>query len=188
MTLGVVLAGGSSSRMKTDKAFVEVAGRSMIEWVATALSFACDSVIVAGRSGHLAGYRCIPDTRSGLQGPLAGLATALEFDEQLVVVGVDQPFVRADTIRRLAAESGTVVPFDAQRQVTCATYAASLRVEARREAEDGGSIQSLLDRSAHRLVDEPEWRSWGEDGRSWFSIDSPEDLEEALARWGTPGG
>ena len=186
MTLGVILAGGSSSRMKTDKALVEVAGRSMIEWVATALSAVCDSVVVAGRSGHLAGYRCLPDTRSGSHGPLAGLATALELDEQLVVVGVDQPFVRTDTIRRLAAEPGTVVPFDVQRQVTCATYAASLRAEAGREVEKGGSIQSLLDRLPHRLVDEPEWRSWGEDGRSWFSVDSPEDLDEALARWGAP--
>jgi molybdopterin-guanine dinucleotide biosynthesis protein A len=188
MALGVVLAGGSSNRMRTDKALVEIAGRSMVEWVVGALSAVCDSVIVAGREGHLAGYRCLPDAWPGVHGPLAGLATALELDEQLIVVGVDQPFVRVDTLRRLAAEPGTAVPFDEQRQVTCATYAPSCRVEAGREADDGGSIQSLLDRLPHRTVEEPEWRSWGEDGRSWFSVDSPEDLAEGLARWGTPGG
>jgi molybdopterin-guanine dinucleotide biosynthesis protein A len=187
MVLGVVLAGGSSSRMRSDKALVEVAGRPMIEWVLEALSAVCDAVVVSGRSGHLAGYRCLPDARPDVHGPLAGLATALALDEQLVLVGVDQPFVRADTLGRLAAAAGTVVPFDEQRQVTCASYAASWRVEAGQEADNGGSIQSLLDRLPHSIVDEAEWRSWGEDGRSWFSVDSPEDLEKGLARWGTPG-
>jgi molybdopterin-guanine dinucleotide biosynthesis protein A len=187
MKVGVVFAGGFSSRMGTDKALVEVSGRPMIEWVADALSAVCDSVVVAGREGHLAGYRCIPDAWPGVHGPLAGLTTALGLDEQVIAIGVDQPFVRVDTLRRLAVGPGTVVPFDRQRQVTCAAYAASLRVEAEREAESGGSIQSLLDRLPHRRVDEPEWRSWGEDGRSWFSVDSPEDLAEGLTRWGAPG-
>ena len=66
MKVGVVFAGGFSSRMGTDKALVEVSGRPMIEWVADALSAVCDSVVVAGREGHLAGYRCIPDAWPGV--------------------------------------------------------------------------------------------------------------------------
>ena len=29
-------------------------------------------------------------------------------------------------------------------------------------------------------ITEPVWRSWGEDGRSWFSVDRPEDIEIGL--------
>jgi molybdopterin-guanine dinucleotide biosynthesis protein A len=186
MALGVVLAGGSSLRMGSDKALVEIAGRPMVEWVADALSAVCESVLVVGREGHLAGYRCLPDAWP-VRGPLTGLATALGLDEQVIAVGVDQPFVRIDTLRQLAGEPGTLVPFDEQRQVTCAAYASSLRADAEQEAEGNGSIQSLLDRVPFRQVEDAEWRSWGEDGRSWFSVDTQQDITEGLARWGTPG-
>jgi hypothetical protein len=55
------------------------------------------------------------------------------------------------------------------------------------ELEGGGSIQSLLDMSGFRPVVEEEWRGWGEDGRSWFSIDEPANIEEGLSRFGPPG-
>jgi molybdopterin-guanine dinucleotide biosynthesis protein A len=189
MTLGVILAGGASSRMGTDKALIEIGGSPLVEWVADALLGVCETVVVAGREGLVAGLRCLPDTHSDVRGPLAGLATGLTLGERLVLVGVDQPFVEARTIERLLSlEDGhSVVPFDEQRQVTCAVYPASLRESVDRELEMGGSIQSLLDRIPHRLVEEAEWRSWGEDGRSWFSVDTPEDLVEGLARWGAPG-
>lgn len=189
MALGVILAGGASTRMGLDKALTEIGGRPMIEWVAGALLQVCESVIVAGRpEGFIAGLRCVPDTQSQVRGPLAGLATALIFDDQVVLVGVDQPFVSATTLRHLTDTPEAVIPFDAARQVTCAAYPARWRSEVESEIVAGGSIQSLLDRLPHRLVEKPEWTSWGEDGRSWFSVDTPEDLDEGLARWGTPGG
>lgn len=187
MVLGIVLAGGTSSRMGSDKALLEIEGRPMVEWVASGLSTVCESVLIAGREGHLAGYLCVEDMWPGVHGPLAGLTTALGLDERVIVVGVDQPFVRAATLERLAADPGTVVPFDVRRQVTCAAYAPGLRADAEHEAERGGSIQSLLDRVPFRQVDEGEWRSWGEDGRSWFSVDTPEDLADGLRKYGTPG-
>ena len=43
--IGVMLAGGASSRMGTDKATVEVAGRPMSAWVLDALSAVCEDVL-----------------------------------------------------------------------------------------------------------------------------------------------
>ena len=55
------------------------------------------------------------------------------------------------------------------------------------ELEGGGSIQSRLDRVSFDPVVTQEWEGWGEDGRSWFSADSSDDIELGLARFGQPG-
>jgi hypothetical protein len=86
------------------------------------------------------------------------------------------------------------VPVDeGARQVTCAAYPAAWAEAADVEDEAGGSIQSLLDRLPHREVAPAEWAAWGEDGRSWYSVDTPEAAAAALGRYGgsapvTPAG
>lgn len=184
--VGIVLAGGASRRMGADKARLEVAGRSMAEWAAAAME-GLDTVVMVGRSRGLAGLDALPDLRSGAKGPLSGLYTALSvFRRPLVATAVDQPLVRAETISRLAelaAEGRTAVCVDRKPQVTCAAYSADCLEEAARQAEAGGSIQRML-RSIPWTRIEPEvWRSWGEDGRSWCSMDSPDDIIAAEQRF-----
>lgn len=177
--IGVVLAGGQSRRMGRDKALVEVAGLAMIEWVAAALGRISDRVVVAGKPEGWAGHDGLADA-AGLGGPLAGISAALGLGEDILVVAVDQPWVRTETLRALAGMEGTVVPIDrGVRQVTCARYSVSITVAAR-------SIQHLLDQVPHRGIEEEEWRTWNEDGRSWFSVDDATALEEGLRRFGPP--
>ena len=73
--LGVVLAGGKSSRFGSDKALAEVAGRNLISIAVDRLSGWCDEVVIAGREYGPA--RCIPDQPSPDLGPLGGLCAAL---------------------------------------------------------------------------------------------------------------
>ncbi|MGI9647625.1 MAG: molybdenum cofactor guanylyltransferase [Acidimicrobiia bacterium] len=193
MILGVVLAGGASRRMGSDKAMVEVAGRSMLERVAAATSDVADQVVVAGRDGNLSGFRGIPDQVDGPVGPLAGLSAALAEAELIgagavLLVAVDQPFVRRATLQCLIDEfdGRAVVPeSDGVRQVTCALYPAAWQEEAAAELAAGGSVQTLLDRMPVRKVTPETWRSWGEDGRSWFSVDDTTALEQGLERYGS---
>lgn len=189
--MGVVLAGGASRRMGRDKAGVEVAGRTMLGWVAGSISTTCGEVIVAGRDGTLEGLECIPDAGAPHLGPLAGLAAAAVArpESVLVLVAVDQPWVRAGTLSHLLELSGhlPVVPVDGGiRQSTCAVYPPGLADQAIEELEAGGSIQSLLDRTAFTPVTDEEWSAWGEDGRSWFGVDTPETLRQGLDRYGPP--
>ncbi|MFO7291922.1 MAG: molybdenum cofactor guanylyltransferase [Actinomycetes bacterium] len=185
---GVILAGGRSSRMGSDKAGHVVAGRPMIEWVGAALDAVSDRVVVAGRDDPVAGYAPIPDPGPSHRGPLAGVVAALEaFGDAVVVVATDQPWVRAETLRGLIERMGDlpVVPVDGGiRQTTCAVYPPTVAAAARTELEEGGSLQSLLDVVAFQQV--VDWRAWGEDGRSWYSVDTPEDAAEGLARFGAP--
>lgn len=189
MTLGVVLAGGSSRRMGSDKALVEVAGRQMIEWVGSVLAAVCGRVIVVGRPSGWLGMEAIPDLEHERKGPLSGLVAAMTAypGDRLMVVGVDQPWLLPRTVQELLLRAGDlpVVPVEGgARQTLCACYPAGLTEPAGAELENGGSIQSLLDRVSFDPV--TDWTSWGEDGRSWFSVDTVERIEEGIERFGVP--
>lgn len=184
--VGVVLAGGRSRRMGSDKASFELSGRPMVEWVADAMQ-AFDRVVMVGRHRGLAGLDAIPDLQAGARGPLSGLQTALEvFRSPLVVVAVDQPLVRPETLLRLAesAEANeTAVCIDGRPQVTCAAYSSHCLDEATRRLRAGGALQHLLDRVPWTRIPRDVWSSWGEDGRSWFSMDTPDAVIEAEQRF-----
>lgn len=185
--LGAILAGGRASRMGQDKALVPVGGVPMVERVAGALAAVAADVLVVGRQGPLAGLRCLPDDLPGPRGPLAGLATALGVaaGRPVLLVAVDQPLVRPATLAQLASRAQparAVVPVaGGARQVTCALYPGTWEADAAAELDRGGSIQSLLDRLPFEAVDEAAWRVWGEDGRSWMSVDAPGDVDRAEA-------
>ncbi len=189
--LVAILAGGLSSRMGTDKAEVEIAGATMAARVIGAAR-AVGTVVVVGRIESLADAPAIPDPPGETRGPLAGLVAALEVAEgrPVVLVAVDQPWVRPATLQALIDEqegTAAVVPRDGGvRQTTCAAYPPGLLGAARSALEDGVSIQRLLDREGCREIDPALWRTWGEDGRSWFSVDDRESLHAGLARFGPP--
>ena len=107
---GVILAGGRGSRMGgIDKGLVEVAGRPMVEHVLAALERQAEAVAInANRStDRYARYDhpVIPDRMDGFQGPLAGMASALESaaTEFVLFVPCDSPLVDASLGPRLHA-------------------------------------------------------------------------------------
>lgn len=174
--------------MGRDKADVLIDGRSMLERVLSALEPSVDHVVVLGPDRD--GFECWPDSVHAA-GPLAGVATALKRMESshVLVVAVDHAFARGATLGMLAglADGLPVVPVDEEgvRQVTCALYPKAIADLAADEAASGGTIQTLLDRVSFRPVAVHEWETWGEDGRSWFSVDSTEALDAGLARFGS---
>lgn len=184
--IGVVLAGGASRRMGLPKAQVDVGGAPMAAYVARALREVCDDVVASG--GPADDLEVIPDgDGTWRHGPLAGLVAVLRrFEVPIVAVAVDQPWVRVATLQGLVRRYAgrCVVPLDqGSRQVTCAIYAPEVLADAE-AALSGGSIQSVLDATDHVVVE--DWHLWGEDGRSWFSVDAPQDIEEGIRRYGTP--
>lgn len=183
-----VLAGGESTRMGFDKAMARIGPSTMLESVAQTVASVGD-VVVVGRTEAPPGVTAIPDRRTGVRGPLAGLETVLcrEPNRSIVLVAVDHPFVRTETLGALLAlEGDAVVPVAAGwQQVTCAVYRPAFLLSATAILDGGDrSIISALDQADTRLVGETEWGAWGEDGRSWFSVDSLDRLDEGLRRFG----
>lgn len=108
--LGVVLAGGLSSRMGREKAFVTLQGRPLIAHVLDRFGPQVGAVVINanGDAGRFAafGLEVVPDGRPDLAGPLAGIAAGLRAARErgwslLATCPSDAPFLPGDAVRRL---------------------------------------------------------------------------------------
>ena len=110
-TLGVILAGGRSSRFGADKALALLGGRPMASHVAERLAPQVDAVALNANGGavyetlHLAVFGDGTDAR---EGPLAGIIASLAYAREngfdsLVTVPCDAPVLCIDLVARLRA-------------------------------------------------------------------------------------
>ncbi|KRE89207.1 hypothetical protein ASG87_05450 [Frateuria sp. Soil773] len=134
--IGVVLAGGQSTRMGRDKALLDWRGRPLLERQLDALRAA--GVDEARVSGDRHGYRGIADAQPGL-GPLGGLAAiagTVAGDADLVVIPVDMPLLGAALLGRLRTEQPLA------RGLRCAGHVLPMRL--RLDTESRGLLAALL--------------------------------------------
>lgn len=104
---GVVLAGGKSTRMGQDKAFLEVDGKPLLVHAIERLKPHVRELIVVGdprKYGRL-WPEVLPDEIPGM-GPLGGIVTAMGAArfERLLVLAVDVPGVNDRLLERLTRE------------------------------------------------------------------------------------
>jgi molybdopterin-guanine dinucleotide biosynthesis protein A len=179
--------------MGRDKASVELNGVPMLDHVVAAVRRAGCEPLVVGRDSAPPNTATVPDDLPGRAGPAVGLVTVLRraAGRDVVLVATDQPLLRSRTVRELLALDGdAVAPLDAgMRQATCAVYRKSCLGPLEDLIRNGPSLplQRLLDRVATTDVPEDTWSLWGEDGRSWWSLDAPGDVAEA-EEWLRLGG
>ncbi len=114
---GLVLAGGNSTRMGRDKAFVPLAGRPMMAHVLARFGPQVGSLAINanGAPDRFAGFGLpvVADDRPNT-GPLGGILAGLRWGASLadrpraiVTVPVDSPFIPEDLVERLvAAQAG----------------------------------------------------------------------------------
>jgi molybdopterin-guanine dinucleotide biosynthesis protein A len=112
-TLGVLLAGGLSSRMGGgDKPLLKVGGVSILDRAMAALRPQCEALILSanGDPARFAatGLPVVADDMPGFAGPLAGILAALDWTaanrpdvDWVVSVAADSPFLPADFVARL---------------------------------------------------------------------------------------
>ncbi len=106
----VILAGGSSRRMKSDKALLPCRGELFIERIYRQLSSLFPEVVLVTNTPEL--YRflpclTVPDTYPGL-GSLAGIHAALSRSTtpHVFVVACDMPYLNEELIRYMASKIG----------------------------------------------------------------------------------
>ena len=145
---GIVLTGGASSRMGTDKAFVEVGGRPLVLRVRDALQEAGASRVVA-IGGDVERLRALgldarPD-RESRQGPLGGIVTALEeVDADLLVVAAcDLVGLTASAIGEvlaaLTSDADAVIPRSDRLEPLMAAYRRRCLPHLRDELDAGSA-------------------------------------------------
>lgn len=107
-TIGILLAGGKSSRMGENKAFLEYRGEKFIDRMIKILSeTGVDDVLI---SGDFEKYQCIPDKiPNKFEGPAAAISHCLEKIEKdchVLFVPIDMPFLTVDCLRILMESEG----------------------------------------------------------------------------------
>jgi molybdopterin-guanine dinucleotide biosynthesis protein A len=108
-----VLAGGEGSRIGGSKPLIELGGRTLIERAYARAQGWSSTSIVAIRSPDQLGSCRMPwiADAAGIEGPLAGLAAALEWAcrqgaEALLTIPCDMPFLPEDLAKRLLENAG----------------------------------------------------------------------------------
>lgn len=101
---GIILAGGRSSRMGTDKTMLKLQNKTLLEWQVEKLrSAGADEILLCGRSDiPLPNVRCIPDMLPN-RGPLGGIYSGLLASRhpRVLVLSADVPLLPEETLIQL---------------------------------------------------------------------------------------
>ena len=190
--VGCILAGGRSTRMRRDKASMELGGRPLVERVAGRLGPQVGHLVVNANASsdvhRRLGVPVVADTLPGHAGPLAGVLAALRHAEavpsasHVVTAPVDAPFLPGDLVARLSGALAS--PSDVAIAASCGRIhpvfalwpmeiAGALETWLKETADF--SMRAWMDRCTVRVVDFP--LSGGID--PFFNVNAPEDLTEA---------
>lgn len=101
---GILLAGGKSSRMGSNKAFLKIKNRDLYEFPLSLLREYCDDIIISAPVDYFNSndYRIIPDIIPDL-GPIGGIYSCLPHirNEKALVLSCDIPFISKDYCQHL---------------------------------------------------------------------------------------
>jgi len=173
--VGVVIAGGRSSRFGGEKAVACLDDRPLLLWAASRLARICSQVAINARPGTQAaalaqaqGFEVLHDAAGDPEGPLSGVKAGLTWAQgqgaaTLAVSPCDAPLLPDDLYLRLvaAAGEGAAMAMTVEgRQPLCAVWPVGA-LAAVAEALKGGSHP-------------PTWRLLEQVGATHVHFDSPE--------------
>jgi molybdopterin-guanine dinucleotide biosynthesis protein A len=181
----VILAGGQSSRMGRDKAFLEIGGRILLDrQIGTLLATGAEDIFISGRTGadySAFGCRVLTDEFPGA-GPLAGIHAALKVSKRplLLVLAVDLPEMNAAFLQGLlmaaSPDRGIVPRVGGRVEPLAAVYPrAALPLAERLILQGDLAVQSFADACVQVRLAAYEEIS-GDFARLFKNLNSPADL------------
>ena len=183
----IVMAGGDSRRMGTDKAGLLLDGQTLLQSVIATMQQLFPQVMVSVRQPR-AGIdlpQVCDEQPDG--GPLAGLAASLGqiTTPWAFMVACDMPFVVPEVVELLAGyrlQHQAVVPVvHGHPQPLAAFYAASCLAPLRASlAAQQKGLRGVLKQMDVRYVGEAEMLEADPHLRSFFDLDTPQDIEAAM--------
>jgi len=194
---GFVLAGGKSSRMKTDKAFLRVGGETFLSRAVKTLKTICaNQVKIVLNKAQTNFIERLPDRVPHIfdiyenRGALGGIHAALDDcqNEWAIVLAVDLPLVSGEAIenlRKIAFESknfAAIVPIqtDGQPQPLCAVYWVEdclPKLENLLKTTDSASVKDFLKLVPTRFIGQDELATNGREDL-FFNVNRPSDFQK----------
>ncbi|HMD16733.1 MAG TPA: molybdenum cofactor guanylyltransferase [Terriglobales bacterium] len=196
--MGFVIAGGKSSRMGADKAFLDFGGQTLLDRALAVMGAVCERVAIVGDPARFAKYespKCksvVADIFSGC-GPLAGIHAALVHSpaELNLMLAVDMPFVSKELLEFLFAAAAdednhaiiTVPRTSKGLQPLCAVYRRDFSTTAEEALRAGKyKVDATFSSVAVRVIEEAELAAAGFTEQSFFNMNTPQDRLAAEGR------
>ncbi|WP_442597025.1 molybdenum cofactor guanylyltransferase [Neobacillus sp. D3-1R] len=181
---GIILAGGNSSRMGTNKALLKIGQKTVIEKVIEEIRPITSELIVV--TNHFDEYEflglpLVADKRKGM-GPLAGLEAGLlaSSTEKNLLVACDMPFI-SQTLAQLLLEqlsqNDAAVPYvEGRMHPLFAAYRKSCLPEIQKSLDENQlRMRSFFERIRLKVMDELKI-----DTMTLFNMNEPSEYEKAV--------
>jgi len=192
---GFVLAGGKSSRMGRDKAFMQLGEHTLLTHALGLVRAATGSAQIVGSAEKFAAFGPVIEDIYPGQGPLAGIHAALaETRTDLnLIVAVDMPFLEPRWLVYQVAEAGAstaivVVPrAGGALQPLCAVYRRQFAEVAERSLRRGeNKIDRLFAKVPTRVIEQQELGRNGFTAEMFHNINTAKDWQEAKLKLSAP--
>lgn len=184
----IIMAGGDSQRMGSDKASLLLGGQTLLQSVIATMQQLFPQVIVSVRQPRAAVDLPQVCDEQPDGGPLAGLVASLGqiTTPWAFMVACDMPFVVPEVVEllgRYRSRHQAVVPIvHGHPQPLAAFYAASCLAPMRASlAAQQKGLRGVLKQLDVRYVDEAEMLEADPLLRSFFDLDTPQDFAAALS-------
>jgi len=183
---GFVLAGGKSSRMGQDKAFLLLRDRSLLAHALERVDAVTGRVRIVGSPEKFAAFGTVVEDRYTEQGPLAGIHAALEqtSTDLNLIVAVDLPFLKSSLLNYLLSQSrdtmaAVIVPRTARGlQPLCAVYRRSFAEVAERSLRAGkNKIDPLFAEVKTKIIEQGELARNGFSEETFRNVNTAQDWE-----------
>jgi len=184
-----ILAGGKSTRMGADKAFVLLNGRTLLARMLEAARSLTSNVSIVGDPAKYGAFAPVVHDIFPACGPLGGIHAALRLSRSdlNVILAVDTPFVSLALLQFLVTSARnspdsvvTVARANGEFQPLCAVYRREFAEPAELALRAGRyKIATLFDPASTQVIGEAELESAGFSANIFRNLNTPDELVRA---------
>ena len=188
---GIILCGGKSSRMLTNKALLKLNGRTVIEIIAEKMKSIFSEVLISTNGIDDYNFLNLPLIKDIFthKGPLAGIHSSLKYSstEKNFIISCDMPLVSIELIKFIAtynSDKKIILPeAEGRIQQLCGIYSKSISPiiemiisNSEKNKNIKGSVFDLIERVSADIVNVESLTFY--DKNIFLNMNTPEDYEQ----------
>ena len=184
-----ILAGGKSTRMGTDKAFVELDGRTLLSRALDLARSVTPDIRIVGDPAKFSPFAPAVEDIFPNSGPLGGIHAALRSShtDLNLILAVDVPFVSPALLqyvimraRNSASATVTLAQADGRWQPLCAVYRKRFAVAAEQSLRAGhNKIDKVFEVTTTQVIAEAELEAAGFPAMMFRNLNTQKELADA---------
>jgi molybdopterin-guanine dinucleotide biosynthesis protein A len=189
-----VLAGGKSTRMGSDKAFLPWADGTLLSRAMKLATSVTPNMRIVGDRKKFAGFGVVIEDIYRDRGPLGGIHAALSSTttDLNLMLAVDLPLIEPRFLQFMialaqATDAVVTVPYsDGVSQPLCAVYRRQFIKPAEQALQAGrNKIDALFAKVKTRIIEADEWAGAGFSTAMFRNLNTPQEWKEERGKWGT---